>query len=141
MANSVPAPTTITSTRNVMSRRLRSELRTCDRGYPSARARGVTPAGYIAIPYGFRALGVVALCAVAEAVHRFDHVGGGAERDAQAAYVHVDGARIDVTAHFPDLLEQLFAREHAARIADEQLEQLVLERAKLRGYAVDLDVV
>ena len=76
------------------SSRLRSELRTMQR------------------------ISAVALRAVAEAVHGLDHVGGGPEADAQAADVNVDGARVDVAAHLPDLLEQLLAREHAAGVAD-----------------------
>src|SRR6185437_14990139 len=81
----------------------------------------------------------VALGAVPEAVHGLDHVGGGSEADAQPAYVNVDRASVDVAAHLPDLLEQLLAREHAARIRDQELQQLVLERPELRELAGDAD--
>src|SRR5437763_1736134 len=83
----------------------------------------------------------IALRAISKAVHGLDHICGGTEADAQAAHVNVDGARVDVAAHLPHLLEQLFAREHAAGIADEQLQELVLERAQLGRRAVDADVV
>ena len=50
-----------------------------------------------------------------------EHIGGRAQADPQAAHVHVDGARVDVAAHLPDLVEQLLAREHAPGVADQEM--------------------
>ena len=48
------------------------------------------------------------------------------ELGAQTAHVDVDGARAPVVVVAPDLLEELRAREHAARVLDEVLEELEL---------------
>ena len=46
--------------------------------------------------------------------------------------VNVHGARVDIAAHLPHLLEQLVAGEDAARVLDEEREQL--ERLRLDRY-------
>src|ERR1700760_2732531 len=53
------------------------------------------------------------------------------EQLAQAADVHVDGALVDIDVAAPDAVEQLLAREHAARMLQEKLEQAVLGRPEI----------
>src|SRR5262245_8534337 len=109
IANSVPAPTMTNRATKVTSRRLRSELRRPPR--ISGGAAGEAIRAHRALPPR----------AVAKAVHGLDHIGGRPQADPQAAHVHVDGARVDIAAHLPDLLEQLLAREHPTRVADQKM--------------------
>ena len=72
-----------------------------------------------------------------------------AEGAAQAADVDVDGAGLDVDVRAPDRVEQLLAREHAAGVLHEVVEQAKLGGAQVHvlagalhpvGGAVDDDV-
>src|ERR687885_2945009 len=60
----------------------------------------------------------------------------GLEFVAQVLDAHVDQVRIAQKVEAPDLLEDLFARQHLARMAQEQLEQLVLACCQLQQLAV-----
>src|SRR5579864_1676199 len=57
------------------------------------------------------------------------------EQFAKAADVDVDGALIDIDVAAPDAVEQLLAREHPARMLQEELQQAILGRAEINGTA------
>src|ERR1700744_5675137 len=69
----------------------------------------------------------------------------GIEQLAQAADMHVDGALVDVDVTAPDAVEQLLAREHPARMLEEEFEQAIfgrpeVDRAARARYAALLAV-
>src|SRR5262245_15407779 len=74
---------------------------------------------------------------VSESVHRFDRVAVRLETFAQPPDVRVDGARIRFGRNPPNLLQELGAGEHAARVLDEDREKLVLERPERKLLVVD----
>lgn len=51
--------------------------------------------------------------------------------------MHGHGARVDVLADAPDLIEQLVAREHLARVTSQQEEQIELLCGQAALYAID----
>src|SRR5579883_1933416 len=73
----------------------------------------------------------------------------GVEQLAQPADMDVDGALVDIDVAAPDAVEQLLAREHAARMLQEELEQAIFGRPEIDRtartrhaalLAVELDV-
>src|SRR5581483_3287052 len=71
--------------------------------------------------------------AIAGSPHRADRIGAPSahQRLAQPADVHVDGALVHVDVVAPHAVEQLAAREHAARRLHEELEQAVIGGAQV----------
>src|SRR6478736_3691881 len=53
------------------------------------------------------------------------------EQLAQAPDMDVDGALVDVDVTAPDAVEQLLAREHAAGMLQEELQQAIFGRAEI----------
>src|SRR5271165_2141850 len=78
-------------------------------------------------------LGEAVVERVAGAAHGADRIllAARVEQFAQPADMHVDGALVDVDVAAPDAVEQLLAREHAARMLQEELEQAVFGRAEI----------
>src|SRR5262249_45057661 len=70
---------------------------------------------------------------VARAAHGADRVllAAGIEQFAQASDMHVDGALVDIDVAAPDAVEQLLAREHAAGMLKEKLQQPVFGRPEI----------
>src|SRR5688572_2364725 len=68
--------------------------------------------------------------AIAEAMNRIDRIAVRAEALAEPSDVRVDGSRVRLGADTPDLLQELGPGEHAARMLDEDREELVLERSE-----------
>src|ERR1700675_4541677 len=70
---------------------------------------------------------------VAGAAHGADRIllAAGIEQLAQAADVDVDGALVDIDVAAPDAVEQLLAREHAAGMLEEELQQAIFGRAEI----------
>src|ERR671929_1171348 len=64
---------------------------------------------------------------------------GAGELAAQAGRVRVQGARLADRAEAPDLAQQLFLREDAARLRCELEQQLVLLRRQVDPLAADRD--
>ena len=77
--------------------------------------------------------------AVADAAHRLDVRPGGAQLLAQALDVRVDGARGDLAAHPPDVVEQRRARLHAAPAFEQRRQQAQLEGGQRHLVVVDPD--
>src|SRR5690606_38067242 len=80
---------------------------------------------------------------VAGRAHGTDRIAPVVERDrlAQPANVHVDRALLDLAVRPPHRIEQLAAREHAARMLHEELEQAILGRADPQRSTAALDPV
>src|SRR5206468_11606910 len=88
---------------------------------------------------------------ISRAAHGADRVlfAAGVEQLAQAADMDVDGALVDIDVAAPDAVEQLLAREHAAGMLQEELQQAVFGRTEIDRpararhaalVAVELDV-
>src|SRR5258708_22392494 len=63
------------------------------------------------------------------------------ERLAQAPYVHIDGARLDIDLRTPDRVQELLAAEHAAGMLEEVPEQPEFGRAQMDVAAAALHTV
>src|SRR6185437_253102 len=88
----------------------------------------VTGAACAAAAVGARWLGRRGIERVARGAHRADDVGPVAvvERLAQPPDMHVDGAQLELGVAAPYGVEQLLAREHAARPLEEEAQQAEL---------------
>ena len=75
---------------------------------------------------------------VPRAAHGADGVGLLAAVDglAQAPDMDVDGALVDIDLGAPDAVEQLLAREHAARPLHQKFQQAVFGRPQIDGAAL-----
>src|SRR5262245_60093725 len=82
---------------------------------------------------GLRRLAEAIVQRVTGAAHGADRVGvvAAVERLAQASDMHVDGTLVDIDLAAPDAVEQLLAREHAARPLHQELEQPVFGRSEI----------
>src|SRR6478735_11072156 len=91
-------------------------------GYPGS---GVGGLGDLVAPVDRAAAVLGRVEAVADVAHGADELLVlGAELGAQASHVDVDRPGASVVVVAPDLLQQLRAREHAARVLDEVLQEL-----------------
>jgi hypothetical protein len=80
---------------------------------------------------------VATTAAVAELLDRDDRVGEEGQLLAQAADVHVDGARAAGVLVAPHVGQQEIAREHAAAVLDQILEQQEFLRGEPDVFAID----
>ena len=62
-------------------------------------------------------------------------------RLAQPADMDVDGALVDIDVAAPDAVEQLLAREHAARALHQEFQQAIFGRPEIDGAAVARDAL
>src|SRR4051794_18843864 len=143
-AFSTPTPTTVTAARTIrnseMARRVRSERKPAEVSYNRAneppgelRARDGRPLG---------GLSRLVAEAVAHAAHREEVLRVLRVRLqllAQVADVDVDRARVAVGRVAPDPRQQHVAREDAARVAGQSVEDLELDERQLDRRAADPD--
>src|ERR1019366_2864313 len=78
---------------------------------------------------------------IAGSPHGADRVGelAAIDRFAQAPDMHVDGALVDIDVAAPDAVEQLLARENAARALHQKLQQAIFGRPQIDGAAAARD--